>query len=229
MTDGTTGLVDATSDSSNINFYDHSNYDEGVEDGHAQADFDFKKLVLESRDGYSYTLSTEGDGEGSVGAPKDAASLPIAHNIPHDEDRVYTLTLIVVPTYDAAVAYSPASEHCVYYQGTLYECIQAGTGQTPGAGSSYWTAVEEADLPTKYRVQVTMAVTYYGVEWYNKYVLALTEKELAVKDFNPLMDLEAEYMWRIFILLRGVDYHANDDNWEMVDILIAKMKIYYGT
>lgn len=55
----------------------------------------------------------------------------------YKDDRVYYSTNAGATTYSSSTAYSVGSY--VTYNSTVWRCILANTGNTPGIGSSYWT------------------------------------------------------------------------------------------
>jgi hypothetical protein len=126
---------------------DKSNYDITTELGHARADFsNYRKVVVLLPDYSTYIFSSLGDGDETIGTPSGGDD---TINYDMEQYGVHRITLISIPTYDAAVAYQ-ASDDIVYYSGKIYKCIQNGTNKQPDTETAYWTEITDEDVTSKY-------------------------------------------------------------------------------
>lgn len=142
--------------------------------GHNLVNFtDYIRIELTRGDGSLYIMSSV-DGEDVDEVITAPASNP-SHYHPYyfldtDVDGIYTATLEVYPTWDAAVAYTTDELTVVYYQGTLYQLLQNSTGEDPALTPSSWQvyeATEEEALLTRYVTQqkiVVLCISINGCE-----------------------------------------------------------------
>jgi len=205
---------------------DHSNYDTAAESGHAQANFsDYKKITLTSLYGtYSYILASIAGGDVLINAPSAEATLPITSTIPYDVDDVWNVVVIAVPTWDAAVAYVATSDHHVYYNGSIYQCIQNGTNKNPATETAYWTEVEDDDLPIKYRLSHNFKIDYDILDAYTEQVRLANDntKDLYRADLSGDPNFQAAS--KLWTMKEAMVVDANLGQWARVNDTIVKAK-----
>lgn len=156
---GSNSLPDIEANGSTITVIDHSNYDTNTESGHTQADFSsYYKIKFLNPDGTTYVFSSVGDGDASLTVPASCV-LPITTVYTYTTgDGVYALYMYSVPTYNNAASYSVDSDY-VYYNGSIYKCIQVTAGGNDPTDTTYWEVITDIDdLPTKYRIYQRFAV-----------------------------------------------------------------------
>lgn len=208
-----------------VTIVDYSNYDTAAEAGHTQNHFsDYKKITLTSvYGGYEFIASTIA-GEDKVITDPASSSLPITDTLDYEVDDVHNVVLISVPTWDNTVGYVASSNHHVYYNGALYECIQDGTGQNPASEPTYWTEVEDDDLPTKYRLTHTWSINYDILAEFVTRVQMANDETKALYQQDLLKNMDFQTASKLWCMLQSIDVEADREAWERVDDTITRAK-----
>jgi len=221
----TSGNVAASGQAQVMTVVDYSNYDTSTEAGHLQASFsDYKKIILTSYGGYSYTLSAQAGGDALIIAPASETTFPITHTAPYDVDDVHNVVLIAVPTWNNAVAYVANDGHHVYYNTKLYQCIQNGTNQNPATETAYWTEVTDADLPLKYRLSESFKIDYDITAEYVDQVHLANNATKALYRSDIDKDPSFQAASQLWTMLEGINIDAALGLWDQVDDTITKAK-----
>lgn len=156
----TGGILQVTlnSTSTGLDIVDQSNYAASTESGHLQADFStFRRILVTRPDGTTYNFSSIGDGDGATVVGASAATDTYTF-LSTDNDGLWKVKLVTVPTYNAAATYEQSSDY-VYYNGVFYQSlVGSNTGNTPDASPSEWGVVAESALSSKYAVEEYIAV-----------------------------------------------------------------------
>ena len=161
LTNPITSQPDISVSSGVITDSDDSNYALSTEQGHSQSDFSqFRKIKFINPDSTSWLLSTLGDGQATTIVAAGAA-LPVIDNYTYSTgDGVYTCILYTLPTWNSYAAYVIVTNPYVFYNGVVYQALGNSTGVIPGFHPRVWAVVTNIDnLPTKYRVSITFAIT----------------------------------------------------------------------
>ena len=208
-----------------VTLVDYSNYDTAAEVGHTQAHFsDYKKIILTTVYGsYEYIASTVAGEDKLLTAPS-LSTLPITDTLIYEVDDVHNVVLITVPTWDNTVAYLLASEHHVYYNGALYQCIQNGTNKNPATETAYWTEVTDDDLPTKYRLSHTWSINYDMVVQYCTEVQLGNDETKPLFQYDILKNIHLQAALKLWIMLESIDIEADREAWDRVDDVITRAK-----
>ena len=206
-----------------VTIVDYSNYGDGTEDGHAQSDFaDYYKITLTSYNGYSYVAYSKTGQDKQIDTPSAEGSLPITNTLVNEADDVHTIILIAVPTWDAAVAYN--YPHCVYYNGILYKSILPGTNKIPLTETTYWSVVTDDDLPTKYRLSYTWAITY---DMLKEFVINVYKANDDIWDVYQKKIFDNKYFQfcsKMMLLFESIDINADEEAWTDIVNIITKAK-----
>lgn len=218
------GDVSATGADGTVTLVDYSNYSTTGEVGHDQSDFsDYKKVILTSRGGYSYTLSTLAGGDVLI-SPPSAEILPITHTIPYDVDDVHNIILIAVPTWNVAAPYTVLSNHYVYYNTKLYQCIKNGTNKNPVTEITYWTEVTDDDLPVKYRLSYTWAVIYDILNEYADRVQLANDETKPITQDRIFENKNFQTSAKLWCMIESIEVESGLELWDRVDNTITKAK-----
>lgn len=213
--DGTT--YDVTISSGVVTIVDHSNYDTSTESGHLQADFaDYKKIYVTDPNGTEYVFSTLGDGDALIMAPA-FETLPISTLYTAGDDGVYTMYLEAVPTWNAEANYLSTSYHHVYYNGKLYQALQASTNKNPVTETTYWEEVDAEDLPAKYRLEYKFAKTCSLIECLQRamYLANCAIESLSCQD-NLCCNTDFVNAMKLDTILQNVETLAANSDWDRV-------------
>ncbi len=208
-----------------VTLVDYSNYDAAAEVGHTQSNFsNYKKITLTTVYGsYSYVAFTIAGEDKLITAPS-LSSLPITDTLVYEGDDVHNIILIAVPTWDNSVAYLVASSHYVYYNGTLYQCIQNSTNQNPATQTAYWTAVTDDDLPTKYRLSHTWSINYDILAEYVTQVQLANDETKSLYQADVVDNPNFQAASKLWLMLEAIDVEADREAWDRVDDTITKAK-----
>lgn len=207
-----------------VTIVDYSNYGDGTEAGHAQSDFsNYYKITLSSYNGYSYIAYSKTGQDKQIDTPSVEGSLPITNTLVNEADDVHTVVLIAVPTYDAAVAYV-AVIHYVYYDGILYKCIQSGTDKTPDTETAYWSVVTDDDLPVKYRLSHTWAITYDMLKEFAINVYKANDDTWDVYQKKIFDNKYFQFCSKMMLLFESIDINADEEAWTDIENIITKAK-----
>ena len=156
----TGGILQVTlnSTSTGLDITDQSNYSASTESGHLQADFStFRRILVTRPDGTTYNFSSIGDGDGATVVGASAATDTYTF-LSTDNDGLWKVKLVTVPTYDVAATYESLSDY-IYYNGVFYKSlVDSNTGNIPDTSPSEWVVVAESALTTKYTVEEYVAV-----------------------------------------------------------------------
>lgn len=208
-----------------VTIVDYSNYGDGTEAGHAQSDFsDYYKITLSSYNGYSYVAYSKTGQDKQINPPSDEGSLPITNTLVNEADDVHTIVLITVPTWDSGVAYGTAYPHCVYYGGILYKSILSGTNKTPSTETTYWSVVADADLPTKYRLSYTWAITYDMLKEFVINVYKANDDTWNVYQKKIFDNKYFQFCSKMMLLFESIDINADQEAWTDIANIITKAK-----
>jgi hypothetical protein len=162
ITNPSTGLVDVTDQNDVLGIVDHSNYSDGTEPGHAQANFSqFRMIKLELPTGTTYLFSslypTHGDVALSV---PNGSTLPLSTLYNYTSgDGKYVITLYALPTWSLTDPYQIAYAPYIWYNNKIYKCLQNSFNNIPSSSPTYWEDKGAFDidtidtiLPTKYKL-----------------------------------------------------------------------------
>lgn len=214
-----TSLPDITVENNTISVVDHSNYGEAVpEAGHARVNFaNFYKMKFVYPNGQSYLYSSIGDGDAVISTPSSGD--PSVDHPYNTGDGQYWLYVYTVPTYSGAAAYLVATTPYVWYNSTIWQCLQNSTGSTPVEGA-YWHAITDIDtLPGKYRI-AQRAVIYsdakrtYARRIYNANAI---NNRIGENWEQLLRDPEFIDATRLFISINSIPVLMAASRWAEVD------------
>lgn len=197
-----------------------------AEPGHDKTDFsDYKKITLTSTyGGYSYVLYSKTGGDLLINAPANESVLPITHLPPYEVDDVHNVVLIAVPTWNENVAYVASDDHHVYYSGTLYQCILDGADQNPATETTYWTAITDDDLPSKYRLSYTFKIDYDIQAEYVSQVQQANDTAKSLYRADLVDDPNFQAAYKLWTIIQGSDTDASLGQWDRVNDSIVKAK-----
>lgn len=214
-----------TEDSIVVN--DRTDYVGTDESGHTKLDFtDFRKIILTSNTGYSYTLSSLGDGDAAIDPPDEAVSNPDDDVfIPYVEDGIYTLALMAVPTWNGTDTY--VQDHCVYHGGVLYQALQGTTNDEPGVEGSegFWEEIDEDDLPSKYRHEYSFPAIYDLQIRHADFIKEACSDNIGNVGVNFLENSSWEKSARLDNIISAISVYAAEEEWNTCDHLIAASKL----
>jgi len=135
----------------NLIISDYSDYISNAEDGHDYLHFDaYYKVIVTKQDDTTYTFSSLGTDDEDILPPSDYTSSPINTTYVYDNDGVYSVKIIAVPSHQALT--EPAQwdiNDCCYKSGKLYKCIAAATDEEV-TDTAHWTEITEDQLTSKY-------------------------------------------------------------------------------
>lgn len=130
---------------------DYSDYISNAEDGHLYTNFNaYYKIIVTKQDNTLYTFSSLGTDDEDILPPSDYTSSPIQTTYTYDEDGIYSIKVIAVPSWNSLT--TPAKwdvNDCVYQSGKLYKCIAESTNEQV-TDTAHWTEITEAELSSKY-------------------------------------------------------------------------------
>lgn len=201
---------------------DHSNYEDNTEAGHDQNFFDdYRKIYITDPQGTEYVFSTLYPSDGSdalISTPAPPTTLPITTTYVTTGDGVYELILEAVPTWNEGETYSLTNQHHVYYDGSLYKCLQnSNLDKQPDVETSYWEEVDAEDLPEKYRIEAKFYVIDDLMICFQQsaYTAICAIESLACKEC--LCD-NAEFLKAVEVgmLIYHIPILATNDEWDRI-------------
>ena len=243
LTDPSSGASAITidADCGTVTVTDSSNYALSDESGYEQEDFTtFRQLVFTFPNGETYGFDAQGNLDSPWTPPWDGAALnpmTAALALPATAvDGAYCVTLYVVPNYNNATDYThtTASPSAVFYADavTSTELLYATIANPPTAGilptdTDYWEVIEKEDLSAKFKVTECFALTCR--ELFQCYEKLVHEANCVVTE--DLCDDDELCKNKTFLaamklrmLLDGISYAAQENDWEAVQILTNAAK-----
>lgn len=210
-----------TNDLMTIN--DTSNYTTSTEDGAEAADFSyFRKVIVTDPNGIAYTFSSLGTGDQLIGAG-DSGSNQMSYTLSNAVDGVYTITLITVPSWNAASTYTNTSYVVDSVTGLLYKSIlNANTNQDPATPTNYWTQVTQDEVSSRFITSGNIARTK-DLEICK--IEATEEMACHTDNCKNICDSEAyNKAAKLFMLLSAINSKATLQKWDEVAELISTAK-----
>lgn len=209
-----------TNDLMTIN--DTSNYIASTEDGAESADFNYyREVIVDDPNGIDYTFSSLGTGDQLIGAG-NSGSNQMSYTLSNAVDGVYTITLITVPTWDAAAIYSNTS-YVFLTDGTFYKSLQnTNTNQDPTTKTAYWTQVTKDEVSSRFLTTGNIARTK-DLEICK--LEATEEMACHTDNCKNICDSEAyNKAAKLFMLLSAINDKATLQKWDEVAELISTAK-----
>ena len=201
---------------------------------HDTSDFNtYFKLTLNSLDGsYSYVMYTvAGTGVDEVILPPSDGSFTNIFNPTTGGSNIYTCVHIAVPTWSTAISYTTAANHHVYYAvtGLVYKCILNVTGafENP-SNATYWTAVDDADINTKYRKAFNLAYIVLSEALYADMNIAVLTEGINMYQKELLASPNFQKASKVWVMLQTIDNLAGRSLWTNASDIVAAMKVLTG-
>ena len=200
-----------------------------AEAGHLQSDFSsFKKILIDQPDNTSYLFSSIGDGDATLNTP-DGETLPITTSYTYATgDGVYTVTLYVLPTWNAATTYLFRNQAHVYNaaDGLFYKILQDGTNQQPDSAPTYWEAVTLANLSLKYLSANTFAIYCCLCQCNAELTNTFVNNQVSNGSGTHKMCIDDAWVDsnKLGMILDSIDGSVNNLDWTSVTALINKGK-----
>jgi hypothetical protein len=130
---------------------DYSDYISNAEDGHSYTHFDaYYKIIITKQDNTIFTFSSLGTDDEDILPPSSYTSSPIPTTYTFNEDGVYSIKIVAVPSWQSLT--TPAKwdiNDCVYQSGKLYKAIAESTNEVV-TDTAHWVEITEDELSSKY-------------------------------------------------------------------------------
>lgn len=202
---------------------DTSNYLTTAESGALVTDFYyFRKIIVTDPNGIEYIFSSLGDGDQLIGAG-DSGITQFSYTLSNAVDGVYTITLITVPSWNAASIYSNTSYVVDSITGLFYKSIlNTNTNQDPATATNYWTEVTEDEVSSRFntygKVARTKDLEICKLE-------ATEEMACHTDNCKNICDSDAyNKAAKMFMLLSAISSKALLGEWNEVEELISTAK-----
>lgn len=199
---------------------DYSAYEDGLNKPYDREDFnEYYVYILTDELGNEVEYSSD------LTLPADVSVIPLPNTISYDTDKVYTIKLIAVPTWNKDVDYIINSCVRANYNGEIvfFKALRYNNNSIPSDRND-WELIDRDSLTSKYYTEETIAVDGIAQEELSSLIKTVSLAHARGSVYNPVDDPEWIKTTELWLALRGLEEYNKEESWSICDSIITHAK-----